>query len=92
MTRKEYNHKILNFLRTEYPENDEIYDKIDYWIDSYPDQRFGQIICNYICPDYRSTRISEYTTILWDKWFGTCKFDPFYEESCETYNRLISGN
>lgn len=38
-TRKDYNKEILHTL--------------EGLIEALPDQRFGQIICNYILPDYR---------------------------------------
>lgn len=89
MKRQEYNYKILEFLRKEFPENDEIYDSFEYWIQTYPSQRFGQIFCNYICPDYRDSVVSEYTRILLSKLFNI-NFDPFFEESSETYKRLCT--
>ena len=39
MTRQEYNKKILK--------------ELDKLIDKYPNQRFGQLIANYIFPYYR---------------------------------------
>jgi uncharacterized membrane protein YgcG len=39
MTRKEANKEILRIL--------------EVLVEAYPDQRFGQIITNYIFPDYR---------------------------------------
>ena len=38
-TRKDYNKEILHVLEN--------------LIEAFPEQRFGQIICNYIFPDYR---------------------------------------
>lgn len=87
MKRQEYNYKILEFLRKEFPENDEIYDSFEEYIEHFPAQRFGQIFCNYICPDYRNMQVTEYTAILLNKWFKI-NFDPFFEESSETYKRL----
>lgn len=87
-TRQEYNMEILKLFQTKFPENDEIYDDIEYLINQYPDQRFGQIFCNYICPDYRHDRKSVYTNILINKWFGNDILDPFFEESKETLVRL----
>lgn len=43
MSRKEYNKQIL--------------DKIQTLVELYPDQRFGQIIVNYIFPNYRTEDI-----------------------------------
>ena len=39
MTRQQYNKQIL--------------DELNRLIDLYPDQRFGQLIANYILPNYR---------------------------------------
>lgn len=43
MSRKDYNKQILN--------------KIQALVEQYPDQRFGQIIANYIFPNYRTEDI-----------------------------------
>ncbi len=43
MTRRQYNKKILR--------------ELDKLIDKYPDQRFGQLIANYIFPFYRQKDI-----------------------------------
>ncbi len=43
MTRQEYNKKILK--------------ELDKLIDKYPNQRFGQLIANYIFPYYRQRDI-----------------------------------
>lgn len=43
MTRQQYNRKILR--------------ELDKFIDKYPDQRFGQLIANYIFPTYRQKDI-----------------------------------
>ena len=43
MTRQQYNRKILR--------------ELDKLIDKYPDQRFGQLIANYIFPFYREEDI-----------------------------------
>lgn len=56
-------------------------------IDSYPEQRFGQIMCNYICPDYRSQNISSLTTHIMESIFPGNP-DPFFEESVTTLKRL----
>lgn len=33
--------------------NREILDILSAFVESFPDQRFGQIICNYFLPEYR---------------------------------------
>ena len=43
MTRQQYNKQILN--------------ELSRLIDLYPDQRFGQLIANYILPNYRQRDI-----------------------------------
>lgn len=43
MTRKEANLQILEYVKQ--------------LIERYPDQRFGQIISNYVLPDYREKDI-----------------------------------
>ncbi len=43
MTRQQYNKEILN--------------ELSKLIDKYPDQRFGQLIANYIFPAYRQQDI-----------------------------------
>lgn len=43
MTRQQYNKQIL--------------DELNRLIDLYPDQRFGQLIANYILPNYRQRNI-----------------------------------
>lgn len=88
--RQYYNRAIVSWIRNNYPENDEIFDDIEHYINKHPNQRFGQIICNYICPDYRSNT-SVYTKLLMDKWFLK-NSDPFFEESKETYNRLCESD
>lgn len=43
MTRQQYNKQILN--------------ELNRLIDIFPDQRFGQLIANYILPNYRQRDI-----------------------------------
>lgn len=47
----------------------------------YPQQRFGQLLCNYVFPDYSYTD-NEIMKII----FG--EYDPFYEESIDTYLKV----
>ena len=49
----------------------------------YPDQRFGQIICNYICPSYRAENPDAEELACMARLFPGNP-DPFYEESVET--------
>ena len=55
--------------------------------EEYPQQRAGQIICNYICPDYRSQSISTETNTILETLFPGNP-DPFFEESITTLKRL----
>ena len=82
MTRKEANYKILSILEQKYPEYSNLYPIITTYITNYSDWRFGQIICNRIVPNYR-----EEDSKLMRDWFNI-SFDPFYEESVETLDRL----
>lgn len=55
----------------------------------FPQQRAGQIICNYICPDYRDQINSVETQAIMNFLFPEDP-DPFFEESVVTLKRLIS--
>lgn len=86
--RQKWNYKVLGLFYRKYS----IYDSsLQELINTYPEQRFGQIFCNYICPDYRSETPTDKTKI----WLMTDLFpkdmDFFYEEPWETFNRLLSG-
>lgn len=50
------------------------------------EQRIGQVICNYILTDYRSTIIEDDTVRLMDLLFPGNP-DPFFEESVDTLER-----
>lgn len=52
-----------------------------------PQQRAGQIICNYICGDYRDSEPAYPTVHIMEVLFPGNP-DPFFEESYETLNRL----
>lgn len=85
MNRQKWNHKVLALISNKYVIRNNNIRKL---IDSYPQQRFGQIICNYICPDYRDTKPS-YITELWLRTDIFPKdIDFFYEEPWETFKRL----
>ncbi len=88
MTRQEYNHIILDQIKNS--DFSIISDHLEYFIDKFPDQRFGQILCNYICNDYK-TDMSVFTEMLFG-WLFPNIDDPFFEESKETYNRLINND
>lgn len=88
-SRQDYNWGISDaiFLGL-YPDFIAIQTEVNNAIDAYPNQRFGQIICNYICPDYRSEHVSTFTKIFMKTIFPNNP-DPFFEESKETYERLV---
>ena len=52
--------------------------------------RFGQVVCNTVCSDYRDEKVSEFTKNVMMWLFHDLKMDPFYEEPVDTYNRLCS--
>lgn len=56
----------------------------------HPSLRFGQVMCNDVCPDYRDENPSEKTRDIMDLFFNDCPCDPFYEEPEKTYHRLIA--
>ena len=85
--RQEANYKILDILKQKYPQYFPIYTGINTLIKSFADQRFAQLVCNYVCPDYRDNRPSMFTSLIMYNWFPGDS-DPFYEESVETLKRL----
>lgn len=90
-TRQEFNLAIADLVKEKYPGWTGLIDKeVLSLIDRYPDQRFGQIICNYVCPDYRhETPI--FSTRKFMKDIFSINMDPFFEESSETYKRLFNS-
>lgn len=84
MTRQEANFEILRIIEYKYSD---LVSTFNFLINTYPDQRFGQICCNYVFPDYRDTEVSEETKQFMEDMFHI-DMDPFYEESTETLNRL----
>lgn len=87
MNRQEANRKILSILKAKYPQFSNTFPEIGEWIEKFPDGRFGQIICNWICPDYRDQVVSEGTTNMMETLFPGDP-DPFFEESVTTLKRL----
>jgi hypothetical protein len=86
-SRQSYNYDIIKLLYDNYPQFSECFPYIEEAIDKYPQQRFGQIICNYICSDYRDNQVSLFTTEFFNTIFPNDP-DPFFEESKETFKRL----
>lgn len=92
MTRQEANRKILSILKAKYYNFfKDYFDTIEEWIEKFPDGRFGQIICNWICPDYRDANPSWETLIMMVTLFPDDP-DPFFEESVTTLERLTTKN
>lgn len=97
MTRKDYNKIILDTLQEkkffENFVNDDIaqdmYDIIEEKMFDCPQLRFGQIMCNQIYPDYRERNETGLNQIFDMLFYGSTCSDPFYEESEETYKRLV---
>lgn len=87
MTRQEANYKIYKLIKDNVVVIPEFHNLILKCIAQYPQQRFGQIICNYVCPDYRCEDPTIETKTFMNAIFPENP-DPFYEESVETYNRL----
>ena len=98
-SRKTYNEKCLNILKFNDKFNKALirhdnltyfFDKTKKMINNHPEQRFGQILCNYILPnyqfdlDYADDKDNELMNIVFENYFN----DPFFEESIDTYNRL----
>lgn len=86
MTRQQANLKIYKLIKDNPVVSDKATEILQCIID-YTQQRFGQIICNYICPDYRDMEPSAETKALMSAIFPGDP-DPFYEESVTTLNRL----
>lgn len=96
MKRKDFNLKIYEDLKrqnffgqffdkkTANRVDETLYDCIN----DYPEQRFGQIFTNYIYPDYRS-RTEPAMNMIIDVLFYGVEMDPFFEESEDTYHRLV---
>lgn len=98
MTRQEANLKIANILNSIPKVRDiqfwDSYNSVylfpeifEIFANKYPQQRAGQIICNYICPDYRNKEVSTITKIIMETLFPGNP-DPFFEESEVTLKRL----
>lgn len=95
MTRQNYNLKIIELLKEKkffqsfFGDNmaSKMYETIEDCIIDFKDQRFGQIITNYIYPDYHHRNDYALNNMM-DMLFYGCSGDPFFEESEETFNRL----
>lgn len=88
MTRAEANYKIADILSgTSWESEFSFATQLREFTDRCPDQRAGQIICNYICSDYRNDEVAPSTTAFLGLLFPGNP-DPFFEESVVTLQRL----
>lgn len=87
ISRQEVNYKIACLIATQ-SDPETALDLCDL-IEKYPQQRFGQIICNYVCTDYRDPEPNLHTKVIMDALFPDVS-DPFYEESTVTLKRLLN--
>lgn len=86
--RQEVNYKIACLIAAQSSDSEAALDLCDL-IEKYPQQRFGQIICNYVCTDYRDPEPHPRTKNIMDVLFPDVS-DPFYEESTVTLKRLLN--
>jgi hypothetical protein len=84
--RQNYNYQIYELIKSNSVIQNRA-DEIKTLIEEYPNQRFAQLICNYICPDYRRPEPTVETKLIMEAFFPGFS-DPFFEESDQTYNRL----
>ena len=84
--RQEYNKKILEKVSDAPWMTDKLKKHIADLIESYPDQRWGQIFVNYIWSMFYEQENPEKIIEIQD-YFGWI-YDPFFEESKETYNNV----
>lgn len=85
--RQEANFKIADILKGT-PWN-QVAIQLEALAKEFPQQRAGQIVCNYICPDYRDAVSSVETQALMNFLFPENP-DPFFEESVATLERVKS--
>jgi len=87
-SRQEANLKIADILMETIWERDfKFGTALKEFAEACPQQRAGQIICNYICGDYREENPSPETTAFMAMMFPGNP-DPFFEESVVTLERL----
>lgn len=88
MTRKEANLKIAEILKgMAISRRNELAHGLKTLALTYPDQRAGQLITNYITHDYRNDVVSDFTKEILEKLFPGIP-DPFFEESVVTLKRI----
>ena len=97
MKRQDYNLMITEHLnKRKFFENffdeetcQKVYETLNDCTMDYPDQRWGQIFTNYVYPDYRQRTENSLNHIM-DVLFYGVEMDPFFEESEDTYHRLVN--
>lgn len=97
LNRQMYNRQILDTLsKQEFFEKfvpaetaQDIYDVMTDTITDEPDWRFGQILTNRVYQSYRQRDIDSLNMVMDILFYGSSCSDPFYEESEETYKRLV---
>lgn len=80
-TRLEYNEKILELIKDEV--SDGTYALLEEKVHEFPQQRFGQLMVNYL---YISNTVEKEVQKIFPSY---PQRDPFFEESSETYERLL---
>lgn len=80
-TRLEYNEKILELIKDEV--SDDTYTLLAEKVHEFPQQRFGQLIVNYL---YISNTVEKEVQKIFPSY---PQRDPFFEESSETCERLL---
>lgn len=80
-TRLEYNEKILELIKDEV--SDGTYALLKEKVHEFPQQRFGQLIVNYL---YISNTVEKEVQKIFPSY---PQRDPFFEESSETCDRLV---
>ena len=80
-TRLEYNEKILELIKDEV--SDGTYALLEEKVHEFPQQRFGQLIVNYL---YISNTVEKEVQKIFPSY---PQRDPFFEESSETCERLL---
>lgn len=92
--RIEYNKKIVSLLKSlnlgYIPELRKMLEETNGLMNKYPYMRFGQVVCNFICPNYmdKSIKQTEHEKMFMKYVFRDCKIDPFYEEPWDTLKRI----
>lgn len=91
-SRFEYNQSIIELPIIKHVQSQLSWDfisDVETYVEKYPNQRFGQIITNYICQDYLDGNLmTSDTHLIMSNLFNDLRYDPFFEESKESFERL----